>query len=120
VDGSQSCTELVLVQGSQDLNNRIFFLQRWGAKTHCLWRLSQLCWLGQISEKEDGMIPQGIFVDPGFRGYGSAEVQVLRQEPLDLSEVQRVLDRDENHVTVLTCCGKPVVLRLEEAKKLGL
>lgn len=62
----------------------------------------------------------GFFDDHRGRGMHSAEVQALRNEQLDCSEVQRVIDRSSYSVTVETRGGRFVSLGIESAKNLGI
>lgn len=60
-----------------------------------------------------------LFQDPGCRGSRSAEVQYLRRQPLDKTDIQRVLDRPPGSgPSVLLQNGKTIVLTPTEAARL--
>lgn len=61
----------------------------------------------------------GLFQDLGCRGLRSAEAQVLCQQPLDKTDIQRVLDRPAGSgPSVLLQNGKTIILTPAEAARL--
>lgn len=66
------------------------------------------------------MIATGFFDNHRGRGMQSAEVQALRREQLDLTEVRRVVDQSPHSVTVETTGGRFISLGFETARNLGV
>lgn len=63
--------------------------------------------------------PTGLFSSPGPRGYRSAEAQVLRQQPMDGTEVQRVACWTQDAAIVETQNGRVLTVPRGAAERMG-
>ncbi len=66
------------------------------------------------------VLATGFFDDHRGRGIRSAEVEFLKGEQLDRTEVRRVVDQSPYSVTVETRGGRAVSISREAAKNLGI